>query len=399
MSMKKILSHGIVIILILCLFVSDLPARQKAKSIILMVPDGMSIANVTAARIHVYGPGKGRLHFETLEQIGYQSTHSANSIVTDSAAAASAWACGQKFRNGEISFHNETKEAPKTILELARDLGKSTGLVATATITHATPAAFGAHVGNRGCEQDIARQYLAETGVDVLLGGGIQRFRSEKPDPCGTSGDLIESAVGQGYKVVYTGEQMESARESRKLLGLFSDQAMKPAHSRTGDQPVSEPGLAEMARTALHILEKNDKGFFLLVEGSQVDWGNHQNFLPYTVSEILEFDRAVAAVLDWVEQKGCRKDDTLIIVVPDHDCGGFAVKGPYGATFTEPGQWVEAGWVSKKHTAEDTMIWSQGPYSEYLGRAIDNTDIFHIMKAALHGRDYIPPKYQKKKVE
>lgn len=394
MSMKKILSPGIVIILTLCIFASHLPARQKAKNIIFMVPDGMGISNVTAARIFAFGSSRQLLRFETLEQIGYQSTHSANSVVTDSAAAASAWACGEKFHNGEISYHNSKGMAPKTILELAREIGKSTGLVATATITHATPAAFGAHVGSRKCEQEIARQYIEENEVDVLLGGGIKVFRSEEPDRCGASGDFIDSAINKGYRVVYTGEQMEDARDSLKLLGLFNSQAMKSAQSRKDDPALAEPSLVEMTRTALQILEKNKKGFFLLVEGSQVDWANHQNNLQYMISEIIEFERAVAAVLDWIAQKRSRKNETLVIVVPDHDTGGFGAVGPYGSIFTEPGQLVAPAWISKQHTATDTMIWSQGPYSEFLGRAIDNTDVFTVMKCAIYGKEYLPYKYR-----
>jgi alkaline phosphatase len=107
--------------------------------------------------------------------------------------------------------------------------------------------------------------------------------------------------------------------------------------------------------------------------------------LIYQIGEMLEFDRAVKVVLDWVEADKSRRENTLIIIVPDHGCGGFAIKGPYGKTFAQPGEYIEDGWVSKQHTGEDTIIRSQGPYSEFLGKAIDNTDIFHIMKAALTG--------------
>lgn len=151
-------------------------AEESAKNIIFMVPDGMGLSNVTATRIYLNGPNGDRLSFEKLPTIGYQSTHSANSTVTDSAAAASAWATGEKFNNGEISCHSEDTvciESPATILELAKEEGKATGLVATSTITHATPASFAAHVNSRKCETEIARQYIEESGVDVLLGGGI----------------------------------------------------------------------------------------------------------------------------------------------------------------------------------------------------------------------------------
>ena len=148
--------------------------NTNAKNIIFMVPDGMGISNVTAARIFQNGPDGARLTMETLDVIGYQSTHSENSTVTDSAAAGSAWAAGEKFANGEISCHSVDGvcvENPMTILEIAKTKGKATGLVATSTITHATPAAWAAHTNSRQCQAEIGRQYIEETAVDILLGG------------------------------------------------------------------------------------------------------------------------------------------------------------------------------------------------------------------------------------
>lgn len=390
MNLKRIVNSIIGLVLVLCFLVPDLTARQKVKNIIFMVPDGMGLADVTATRIYKYGLSRKRLSFERLERIGYQSTNSGNSVVTDSAAAASAWACGQKFNNGEISFHGETGESPQTILELAKTTGRSTGLVATSTITHATPAAFGAHVKNRNCENKIAGQYIDKTGVDVILGGGKLRFNSTVPDTCGGSGDFISEAQAKGYTVVYSRDELLKVQNTKKLLGLFSEGPLASGPKRAGDDTIKtrEPTLAEMAGAALKILEKNDKGFFLMVEASQVDWANHANDQEYQITEILALDEAVNVVLDWVNARVERKSETLIIVVPDHETGGFAINGPVGSIITEPGQLITAAWTSKGHTAVDTTIWSQGPYSQYLGRAIDNTDIFHIMKAALEGSEY-----------
>lgn len=391
MKIKKSIILIIVLVFTLSFNITASDSGKKAKNIIFMVPDGTPLSTITAARLYAYGPGKQRLYMETLDQIGYQSTNARNSIVTDSAAAASAWACGQKFNNGEISYHRETQKAPVTILELAKKMGKSTGLVATSTITHATPGAFGAHVFNRSCEKTIAKQLIAKTGVDVLLGGGLSMFKSteKQKDRCGTYGDFITLAEENNYKVVYNREQMLSSAGVKKILGLFSPAGLTPFYRKEAqDIQNKEPRLLEMTRTALGILEQNSSGFFLLVEGSQVDWANHQNNQPYQTGEMLEFDRAVKVVLDWIAAKESRKDDTLVIIVPDHGCGGFAIKGPYGKTFDKPGEYVEDGWVSKQHTGEDTIIRSRGPYSKHLGKAIDNTDIFHIMKAALEGREY-----------
>jgi alkaline phosphatase len=368
---------------------------KKARNIIFMVPDGMGLADVTAARIYKNGYNGGRLCFESLDEIGYQSTQSANSTVTDSAAAASAWAAGEKFANGEISYHSKDKTYNKTILELAAMEGKATGLVVTSTITHATPAAFGAHVHSRKCETEIGRQYIFDTRVDVLLGGGIGVNRP----PCSLakteSADvdtLIKEAQGQGYQLVKNKAELKNAVAggAGKVLGIFTSdyptRAKTPEYFRVDPSksyPEGEPTLAEMTRAALGILEKDKDGFFLLVEGSQVDWGNHANKIDYQISETLGFDQAVSVVLDWLKADKSRAAETLLIIVPDHECGGFAINGPYGS-LSKAGDIVQPGWTSNNHTAVDTIIWSQGPGSLQLGKSIDNTDIYEIMKNTMN---------------
>ena len=354
--------------------------RQEVKNIIFMVPDGMGLADVTAARVYKSGPGGAPLYFETLENIGYQRTSSNNSIITDSAAAGSAWACGEKFNNGEICYHVDGHPYNPSILELAKAEGKATGLVATSTITHATPAVFGAHVKSRNCENEIARQYIEITGVDIMLGGGVAKFNSTKPDTCGTSGNFIAEAEQKGYQSVYTRAGMDSAvaNGTVKLLGLFNDSSMTPEYLRVSG--TTEPRLPEMTSAALNILEKDRDGFFLMVEGSQVDWANHANNLNYQIGETLAFDDSVKVVLDWINASPERKAHTLLIVVPDHETGGFAINGP--DKLLNASEYVDAGWTSLDHTGEDTIIWSQGPGSFALGRAVDNTDLYGVMVKA-----------------
>jgi alkaline phosphatase len=382
-SHKKTFFLPWVLFLSIVLYVPTLAAQLPVKNIIFLVPDGLGLSNVTAARIRLGGVDGDSLAFETLSQIGYQRTHSRNSVVTDSAAAASAWATGHKFVNGEISHHTINGSSPMTILELAQSLGKSTGLVATSTITHATPAAFGAHVPSRKCETEIAKQYIS-LGIDVLLGGGVSKFRTTSADPCGTSGDMIALAISHGYTYVTTRAEMEAAPNQQKLLGLFSDKGMTAMINRAADSP--EPLLKRMTTKALKILGGNPNGFFLMVEGSQIDWANHANSLQYQLRETVAFDSAVKNALNWVRENNA-EEDTLIIVVPDHDCGGMAINGPNGSIIRTGGTDIEAAWTSDYHTACDTMIWSQGPYSEYLGAALDNTHLFYIMKAAFLGKE------------
>jgi alkaline phosphatase len=368
----------------------------KARNIIFMVPDGMGLSCVTAARVFKNGCNGELLHLETLPQIGYQRTHSANSTVTDSAAAASAWACGEKYRNGEISCHDDDGDGKcndpviPTILEMAKRRGKATGLVATSTITHATPAAWGAHVHSRRCETEIARQYVQKTGIDVLLGGGIgpdKREACQKPSSINPS-DLVASAQSEyGYAHVTTKSGLDAAaRQGKsKVLGLFTNQGKTPETyrvERTLSYPKEEPTLPHMTAVALHILAKDQDGFFLMVEGSQIDWANHANDIRYQIGETLAFDEAVKVVLDWIDKHPERKNHTLLVIVADHDCGGFAINGPFGR-LPRAGEVVDAGWTSKEHTGVDTVIWSFGPGSQELGKALDNTDLFQVMAEAL----------------
>ena len=388
--------------------------KEKARNIIFMVPDGMGVSYVTAARIFRNGPDGARLAMETLPQIGYQRTHSANSTVTDSAAAASAWASGEKFNNGVISCHDSGTgicvDPVPTILELAAEKKKATGLVVTSNVSHATPGAFGAHAHHRNCEEDIASQYIAETGVDVVLGGGIAPNRPPckwiTPDPGDGDGNgtrdyvegIIRTAGDNGYTVVRNRTELDEAVEdgADKVLGLFDGGDGEGAKSWEGFRfdselwpyPVGEPTLAQMTASALDILQENKKGFFLMVEGSQIDWAGHDNDSTYLIAETLGFDAAVGEVIDWISAKKKRSKETLVIIVADHETGGFMINGPHnrlselGTTHTGSAD-IVTGWTSSSHTAQDTMIWSRGPGSENLGKALDNSDLYYIMAEAL----------------
>lgn len=354
----------------------------NARNIIIMIPDGMGLADVTAARTFKHGPNGAPLSFETLQHIGYQRSHSANSLVTDSAAAASAWACGEKFDNNEICYHGDGRPVRPSILELARKMGKATGLVTTDGITEATPAAFAAHAPTRDCRQEIGRQYLETTKVDVLLGGGRSAFTTETSDQGGTKGNLLITARQKGYTLVSDRDELSKAVAggARKLLGLFQSRGMTPECHRTPEN--REPSLPEMTAAALALLGKDRDGFFLLVEGALVDKANHRNNYPMQLGEVLAFDEAVAVVKNWLKADRKRKESTLLIVVADHETGGFVVTGPT-ASLPGPGAPLKTAWIGKGHTAVDTMIWSEGPGSEKLSRAMDNTTVYKVMADAL----------------
>lgn len=396
-GIKKTMIYMLALVVAVSFMANAAEAKGKgknARNVIFVVPDGMGLSYVTATRIFKNGPNGARLAFETLPVIGYQSTHSKNSTVTDSAAAAAAWASGEKFNNGEISCHDNDfdgacdSEPMPTLLDLAMARGKSTALVATSAITHATPASFGANVHNRKCEEEIARQYLARD-IDVVLGGGFDGNRSScvlthsAPD---FRDGLYAEYTDAGYAVVFTKEEMNAALEAgaEKLLGQFTEKGGKtPEAFRVdnthGPYPEEEPTLPEMTAAALEMVEGDKKGFFMVIEGSQIDWAGHANDAVYQLGEMLAFDEAVEVVLDWVDAKRKRQEETLIVVVADHETGGHAIDGPYGE-LSEPGDIVMDGWTSGSHSAVDTVIWAQGPGSAGFGQALDNTDLYYLIK-------------------
>ncbi len=349
------------------------------KNIIFMVPDGMGLADVTAARNHLYGTGGGRLSFESLPYIGYQQTYSRDSFITDSAAAASAWASGEKFDNGALSCHDrapkdgrcdETRKHPQTILEVAKALGKRTALVVTSDITHATPAAFSSHASHRKCASEIFNEQL-RIGVDVMLGGGIDVNEEPCLLPQTTENNAsLAKAKAMGYEIIHTGAALEAA-QSQKLIGLFQEGGLTPQVRKT--EPSTEPTLAAMVRKALQLSE-HETGFFMLIEGSQIDWANHKNDFAYQVGEMIDFDNAYKEVAAWMKDR----DDTLVVVVADHETGGFAINGPKKSYANATN--LEAAWTTLKHTAVDTIIWSNDPR---FGGAKENSDLYMLIREAM----------------
>ncbi|RHW39132.1 alkaline phosphatase [Neobacillus notoginsengisoli] len=277
----------------------------KVKNVIFLIPDGFSASYATNYR---WFKGKESQMDEIL--VGMHRTYSADSEVTDSAAAGTAMATGVKTNNGMISTSPDGKEL-KTILETVEEKGKSTGLVATSTITHATPAVFASHVASRADEASIAPQLL-ENGVDVILGGGKKYF----PD------SLIANAKKDGYRYISSRDELKGAAKSNKLIGLFADDALAPSLDR---DETKEPTLAEMTDTAINVLKKDKDGFFLMVEGSQIDWAGHDHDAAWAMNDIAAFEEALAKALAFAKKDG----HTLVVVAGDHDTGGMSVGG-YG---------------------------------------------------------------------
>lgn len=289
------------------------PAR-RATNVIFMVSDGMSFGTLSLAEIVRRARDNRGTHWPDLWQRDgarrcVMRTASANSVVTDSAAAASAWGTGVHINNDAVNFTPDRK-TPVPILIQAKQNGKATGLVTTTRVTHATPAGFIANCPSRILEDDIARQ-IAERGVDVVLGGGAKHFP-----------DALRASIAGRTAIAATASAMRTAETTKPLLGLFA----KSHTPYDTDRGAEDPSLADMARTALARLENAPNGFVLQIEGGRVDHAAHANDAGSLVHEQLAFDDALGVVLAWLE----KRDDTLLIVTTDHGNAnpGLTLYGP-----------------------------------------------------------------------
>ncbi len=318
-----------VVIVILFLILPPLYSKdqvtghEEIRSIILMIPDGLSIEGATLARWY----NGGRPLAWDPHVCGLVRTHSADAPIADSAPASTAYATGHKSQSGFVAILPDVFSLPGaapvpagrqrapllTILQAARLAGKATGLVATSQVTHATPAAFSAHTPERGKMNDIALQ-LVYSRLDAVLGGGADFLNPDKrPD----REDLWAVLEQTGSRVARTPAEMR-AIDKGPLWGIFADRALTCELSR---DPEKEPSLAEMTDKAIEILSRNEKGFFLLVEGSQIDWAAHGNDPAAFLADTLAFNQAVEKALDFAGRDG----GTVVIVVSDHGTGGISM--------------------------------------------------------------------------
>jgi alkaline phosphatase len=321
--------------------------------VILFIGDGVGTAYWSAARF-----AQGTLAVEAFPVVGLVDTRSSSHKVTDSAAGATVYATGERTYNYAIGVGPDSLPR-KTVLELAAEKGMATGLVATSTITHATPASFAAHVVDRRMEGEIAR-HMAKQPLDVVLGGGRKFFDGTGKD----ASDLLPE-LKQRYTVIETAEQLRTLRTDtvKALYGLFSEEGMPPAHEgRT-------PSLAEMARAALEMVGKNPNGFFVMIEASQPDWRGHDNRpLEEVTAEMLDYDRAVQVALEYQ----ARHPETLIVITADHETGGLSlVQGKGGE--------LEAKYTTIGHTGSMIPLFARGPGAERFGGVKDNFKIGELL--------------------
>jgi alkaline phosphatase len=328
------------------------PVIDRAANLIVFIGDGMGLEHVKAARCFKGAP----LCFEDWPNTGLAATESLSGI-TDSAAAGTALATGISVENGVISVAGpgETNEL-QTVLEYFQGKGKRTGLVTTDDMTGATPAAFGAHAPSRYDVEDIADDYLNQTRPNILYGGG---------------GFDAASATGAGYLVVTDFAEMDALDTSvaTNVCGRFGEGEMPYEYDGVGGLP----HLWEMTSHALDILDNEPAGFFLMVEGANIDHAAHLHDIARTVQETLAFDEAVQVALDWATNR----TDTLILVTADHETCGLVVTNDNGPGLDPGVEWT-AGW----HTATNVGCWAWGAGAEYVGGAMTHSNTHRAIVAA-----------------
>ena len=335
--------------------------KSKAKNIILLIGDGMGLGIVNTTKMRIAG-ADGCLYLEKMPITGLCNTHSVNRLTTDSAAAGTALATGKKTNNTHVSVDQDGNTL-QTILEAAASKkGKFTGLVVTTLMTRATPAVFGAHVKKRVDQATIAEHYI-ENRINVLFGGGKQYFipRTSPGSLRTDDKDLIAEAIASGYKFIETEDELQWIDNEDHVLGLFQ------MGTPTTISP--EPSLAEMTSKAIKLLNRNKNGFFMMVEGSQIDWAAHANDADYVVRQTLLFDLAVKVALDFA----MKDKNTLVVVTADHECGGvILIDGK------KDGSELEINFSTNHHTPMQVPVYAFGPGAENFTGVHDNTDIAKI---------------------
>ena len=332
--------------------------KKTPKNIIFMIADGTGISQISATQFYHSEPS----NYERFKHIGLIKTSSASDLITDSAAGATAFSAGVKTYNGAIGVNTDTIATP-TLLEDLSERGYATGVIATSTITHATPASFYAHVRYRKMEEEIA-EALTYSSVDFFAGGGLQFFtdRSDKKD-------LISELTKNGFEIETTSLNGNITTDPNKKYGfLLADGGMPKMIEGRGSF------LYDATALGLSYLKKDKDGFFLMVEGSQIDWGGHNNDSDYLIGEMIDFDVVLGNVLDFAK----KDKNTLVIVTADHETGGFTLASDDG-NYNK----IKPSFSTGGHSATMVPVFAYGPGAEEFSGIYENTAIYEKIKALL----------------
>ncbi len=334
------------------------PLPDRPKNVILLIADGTGLSQISALQYYK----QDRIHYERFKHIGLIKTSSSSELITDSAAGATAFATGKKTYNGAIGVSRDTIALPTLIEQLQKE-DYATGVIATSTITHATPASFYAHVDYRKKEEEIA-SYLLDSDIDFFAGGGLDFFNKRSDQK-----DYIQAFTEKGYLIgtdtLYPKQWMDG---SKKYGYLLAPKGMPKMIDGRGDF------LPNATRLGIDRLAKNEDGFFLMVEGSQVDWGGHDNDAPYLIGEIIDFDNALGVALDFAKEDG----NTLVVVTADHETGGFTLASQDG-DYTV----IEPSFSTGGHSGTMVPVFAYGPGAENFTGVYENTGIYTKLKKLL----------------
>ncbi len=327
------------------------------QNIIFMIGDGMGLAQTSMYMIeNSYEPTA----FDRAENIALIKTYSANNRVTDSAAAGTALACGEKTNNKMIGI-TPSRDTCYAMTVIAQQKGMSTGIVASCSIQHATPAAFYAHVDNRNDFEQISRQ-LAASKIDFAVGGGEKYFAQQI-----NGRELTEIATENGFNIVRNFDELDATADGR-ILGLFEQEHIKSIAQGRGDY------LPRATKAALSHLSKNKNGFVLMVEGSQIDWACHSHDAKGSIEETDDFNNTLHVVMDFADNN----PGTLVVITADHETGGLAaVSGD--ADFTKSDSGVEYKFSTGGHSGIMVPVYTYGTGAEKINGVMENTELAHKM--------------------
>lgn len=348
----NISKKGLIVLSIL-LIVFNIQAQDiPVKNIILMIGDGMGVSQVYAGM----SVSKDKLNFERAQYIGFVKTYSTDNYTTDSGASGTAFATGTKTRNKYVGV-DSNGVALKSILKYAEENDKSTGLVTTCDITHATPASFYANNISRYNEEEIAVDLLS-VEIDVIIAGGRARF-----DKLG----LLDSLTSKGYKVSRNYNAVKESEQQPVACFVANEHPKSILEGR-------DPKYLETAvEKAMNKLNANEKGFFLMVESSQIDWGGHDNDLKYVVTEVLDFDKAIGKALDFADNN----PGTLVIITADHETGALSLLDGDIEKRIAKGMFHTDG-----HSGVMVPIFTYGAGAENFSQIMENSDVFYKMMDA-----------------
>jgi alkaline phosphatase len=355
---------------------------KKAKNVIFLIGDGMSISQVSAYRLVQGGPNS-RIAVDRFPYSGIVLTHAENAIVTDSASSATAYSTGRKTNNGALGMDSENNEL-ENLTETLDQYGFVSSLLATSEITHATPAAFAAHVDLRWKTDEISAQMI-ESKVATFLGGGRHFFLPEEMDGKRKDARNLLEEVNASHTLLTTKDEMNDFNDNKlgKVFGLFADEHLRSIDSP--DNHSSEPSLSEMLQFAVkrsgQFINNGCKGFFIMGEGSQVDWAGHSNNLEYLKREMQDLDSAV----EWAFNYAKQNTDTLVVVTADHETGGLLIEPANPADYN--GNEVKFSFNTAvgrgTHTGVPVPVYAYGPGAENFTGTLDNTDVYRAVIEAL----------------